>query len=112
MLSGTKAETLKLLSDLGFNVPEVYYFTVEEWNDKPKHILHSIKEKFSDKLVAVRSSTLAEDSSDSSMAGAFESLLNVKVSEKHLTAAIEKVILSFDDSIENQVLIQPMVRFL
>lgn len=109
MLDGTKAETLNLLSDLGFNVPKVYYFTVEKWNEKPEYIVQTILEKFSNKLVAVRSSTLAEDTSDSSMAGAFESILNVKVSEKYLTAAIEKVILSFDDSIENQVLIQPMV---
>ena len=59
--------------------------------------------------MAIRSSTKAEDTEDSSMAGAFESLLNVKSNNQSIMEAVAKVIESFDDDLSNQVLIQPMV---
>jgi hypothetical protein len=77
-LSGTKAETLLVLSEIGYNVPEVLYFTVEEWNANPDKLIQKTSSTFQGKLLAVRSSTKAEDTEDSSMAGAFESLLNIK----------------------------------
>lgn len=108
-LSGTKAETLAVLSSLGYSVPSVFFFTVEDWVSKETEILNSIISKFFGKKLAVRSSTKAEDTSDSSMAGAFHSLLNVTCTEEYVKKAINDVIDSFDEDLTNQVLIQPMV---
>jgi glutamine kinase len=108
-LSGTKAETLKELSKLGYNVPEVHFFTVEGWQKNKESILAQVLSIFGNQKLAVRSSTKAEDTSASSMAGAFETLLNVYPSKEKLASAIDKVIASFDEDVTNQVLIQPMV---
>lgn len=108
-LTGTKAETLLILSKLDYNVPSVYYFTVEDWNNDSDKIITTIINLFPKTLLAIRSSTKAEDTEDSSMAGAFESLLNVKSNNQSIMEAVAKVIESFDDDLSNQVLIQPMV---
>ena len=108
-LTGTKAETLLILSKLDYNVPSVYYFTVEDWNHGSDKIITTIINLFPKTLLAIRSSTKAEDTEDSSMAGAFESLLNVKSNNQSIMEAVAKVIKSFDDDLSNQVLIQPMV---
>jgi hypothetical protein len=108
-LTGTKAETLLILSKLDYNVPSVYYFTVEDWNHDSDKIITTIINLFPKTLLAIRSSTKAEDTEDSSMAGAFESLLNVKSNNQSIMEAVAKVIESFDDDLSNQVLIQPMV---
>ena len=108
---GTKAETLFSLSKLGYNVPDIYYFTVNEWKNSKEEILIKILNTFSKtKKVAVRSSSLNEDTDTISMAGAYQSLLNVKLDKNLLSKAIEKVISSFDLSKNNQVLIQEMVN--
>ena len=106
---GTKAETLANLSELGYNVPLVYYFSVKKWNKSSNDIIEKIIKLFPTKLLAIRSSTKVEDTEDSSMAGAFESILNVKPEKKSVIGAIKGVINSFDDDLTNQVLIQPMV---
>tara|TARA_Y100000385_G_scaffold214401_1_gene222925 strand:+ start:774 stop:3164 length:2391 start_codon:yes stop_codon:yes gene_type:complete len=109
-IKGTKAETLKELQNIGYNVPKVYFFTVNEWNISSEIILKKIIFLFNDHQLAIRSSTKAEDTEESSMAGAFESLLNVSCESKSIRLAVNEVIASFDDDNTNQVLIQPMVR--
>jgi hypothetical protein len=108
-LKGTKAETLDVLSKIGYNVPKVYFFTVEEWSENIGLIVNTILSSFNNELLAVRSSTKAEDSQDSSMAGAFHSVLNVKSNSDSIKKSIEEVINSFDGEMSNQVLVQPMV---
>jgi hypothetical protein len=110
-LNGTKAETLKLLSKKGFPVPSVYYFTSGAWNENKQVILDAIKENFvHSELLAIRSSALAEDSSEQSMAGAFDSVLNVPAKDdKGIENAVMRVLNSYDGAIDNQVLVQPMV---
>ena len=109
-LTGTKAETLEILSQLKYNVPQVFLFTVKDWKVNEQIIIDSLLKKFDGKLLAVRSSTLAEDSANCSMAGAFESKLNVYLEKDSIRKAINEVISSFDSNIFNQVLIQPMVE--
>lgn len=108
-LTGTKAETLSILSKLNYNVPPVYYFSVGDWNEGDEDIVSNIIQLFADRLLAIRSSTKSEDTADSSMAGAFESILNVRPEKQSVTEAVIQVICSFDDDLTNQVLIQPMV---
>ncbi len=109
-LSGTKAETLAALAEAGYSVPEVYYFSVEQWNADAQLIVNNIIAQYKNTMLAVRSSALAEDTEGSSMAGAFNSILNIDSShEPRIYDAIQEVIASFDSSQDNQVLIQPMV---
>lgn len=108
-LQGTKAETLANLQREGYNVPNVLFFKTEEWLHSKEIITQKILDRFKDNLIAVRSSTNAEDTADSSMAGAFESILNVENKKKSIENAVNKVIASYDDDLANQVLIQPMV---
>lgn len=109
---GTKAETLQNISENGFPVPDVHFFTVQEWNDLRDKVISNISRKYeSFTYLAVRSSSMAEDTEVDSMAGAFESVLNVNVKNREdLATAIDTVINSFDSNPENQVLIQPMVE--
>jgi len=67
--------------------------------------------RFRDKLLAVRSSSLHEDSWTTANAGKFLSLINVPASDtKALTVAIDRVIGSYNGRTEdNQVLVQEMV---
>lgn len=110
-LEGTKAETLLYLQSKGFPVPDLYFFDVEKWYKEGEVILRAISQKYGqDAMVAVRSSTKAEDTMEASMAGAFHSILNVNTgSEEVLSSSIQEVIDSFDKALDNQVLIQQMV---
>lgn len=108
---GTKAETLQALQDMGFSVPDLYYFNLTRWAAEHATIVEEIQDRFSnDVKVVIRSSSQVEDGSDSSMAGAFESILDISPQDgKALRDAIEMVINSFDDDPDNQILIQPML---
>ena len=109
-LTGTKAETLEFLLKKGYSVPKIYFFTVKEWNLNKEKIIKNIMTLFSNDLLAIRSSTKAEDTEDSSMAGAFESVLNIKPEKDSIFDAIKFVISSYDEDDNNQVLIQRMVK--
>ena len=109
LFKGTKGETLKILSDRGFNVPKVYFFSCKNWKKNHKRIIDTILNQYRDGKIVVRSSTKAEDSDESSMAGAFESILNVSLEKIEIERAINSVIGSFDGNPGNHVLIQPMV---
>ncbi|RDX36562.1 hypothetical protein DZA51_03965 [Vibrio campbellii] len=109
----TKAETLEFIKQRleKSKVAPLLYFTYREWENR-EYILRSIIESFtSDKLI-IRSSALSEDSYNESLAGKFESVLNVnRTSYQHLENAIESVFNSYTDSDpNNQVLIQPMIN--
>jgi glutamine kinase len=111
-MQGTKAETLEHLSEMGFPVPNLYYFTVKDWNNNKDLIISNIIKKFKGKnFLAVRSSSMSEDTGMESMAGAFESVLGVDVQDvDDLVQSINTVINSFDNNPNNQVLVQTMVE--
>ena len=44
---GTKAETLANLSELRYNVPLVYYFSVKKWNKSSFHKTKLFSKRFS-----------------------------------------------------------------
>lgn len=111
---GTKAETLaRLYGKLnnGKILPQVS-FTVSEWKSGDvKHFWQQCLEELKDATVfIVRSSALNEDTSESSQAGKYESVGNVR-NEQEFAAAVNQVIASFDDSNGgNQILVQPMLE--
>ena len=109
-LEGTKAETLFELEKLGYNVLPLKYFTVADWVQHQEEVIEDIMLKFGVSKLVIRSSANAEDTAESSMAGAFESVLNIDCSSKGITHGVTVVIDSYDDDITNQVLVQSMVE--
>ena len=108
----TKADTLKQLTELvkQSKIEKIYAFTVEEWQRSRIGILKHISSNFNKKII-VRSSAVGEDSTISSKAGSYESILNVNTSsKKEITNAINSVISSYEiknnNDNDNQILIQ------
>ena len=108
---GTKAETLKMLYgklEHAKILPQ-YTFTVEDWKVYREKVIHDFLTLDWKEEVIVRSSSLAEDTSENSQAGKYESVANVS-GEAEFQAAAEAVINSYDDnSGKNQILVQPML---
>lgn len=86
-------------------------FTVTKWEENFKSIVDEILQKFSGSRLAIRSSSTLEDSWDSSQAGAFDSLLDVEVTEDKVYEAVTTVIASYPNADPfNEVLVQPFLQ--
>ena len=110
---GTKAQTLQRLKNviLLSRIEEQLSFSLNEWKKNKKNILFEIDTKFKKQEVAIRSSALTEDGFIESKAGTFKSFLNISNEAKELTKSIQKVFDSYESTnINNQVLIQPMLK--
>ncbi len=114
---GTKAEVLGSLSPKLTNssVPLFTHFTVGEWRSSPQGVLDRITSSFAGSPIAVRSSCKAEDTGSASMAGKFQSVLEVNTLDASaLQNAIATVISSYEKSgtespDQDQVICQKMV---
>jgi len=111
---GTKAETLENLAGLVRRsvIGEVLRFTAGQWRSDRDAVVRSVRERFPGGLLAVRSSSIAEDGWAASAAGCYRSLLNVDAaSPAAVVDAVESVLASYgDDDPRHQVLVQPMLR--
>ncbi|MEK6862819.1 MAG: PEP/pyruvate-binding domain-containing protein, partial [Nanoarchaeota archaeon] len=110
----TKADTLRSLNPLlkHSSIEKPLIFTLKDWKGKKNEILQSIKKEFSPKLIIIRSSTFNEDTFESSMAGYFDTELNISSDDiKKVENSINNVINSYKDKSSlnelNQILIQP-----
>lgn len=85
---GTKAETLHTLYGnlTHAAVLPQYSFTVCEWREHRDKVLCGYEELAWKEAVIVRSSALNEDTKESSCAGKFESVLNVRGREPFIKA--------------------------
>jgi phosphohistidine swiveling domain-containing protein len=111
---GTKSETLASLRQQvkRSKVLPLIFFTENEWHQRPTELIKQIQQMATQDEVIVRSSAQQEDNADSSMAGAFTSILNVPTKNiERLEQAINKVIRSFQNHqhMANQILVQPML---
>ena len=110
---GTKAEVLEKLASSchSISIPPLCYFSVMDWRDSETARVSEIMTLFAGHAVAIRSSAINEDSAANSMAGAYESILNVPTDSPYQIAeAITAVASNFDDNPNNQVLVQRMVE--
>ncbi len=111
---GTKAQTLSRLRGMVSHaqIGDQVSFTVDAWKRNPEHWITAIRSKLSSKKVVVRSSALSEDGFSNSNAGVYNSLLDIKTDcTELLSKAIERVIASYPDgNLENEVLVQPMLK--
>jgi len=113
----TKAKTLDSLRQIltKSKIERPIIFTVEEWNKDKESVLRKVQQAFKNDKLVVRSSAIGEDSFTESMAGKFESILNVNASEREeVSHSIQKVIDSYKKNGEvknnDQVLIQRHVE--
>jgi phosphohistidine swiveling domain-containing protein len=110
----SKADTLSTLEGkLGsaMVLPQ-YFFTVGQWQEDAATLLEVFyaQHSWAELGLVVRSSSLAEDGEGQSLAGYFDSVLNVCGPEA-LNVAIEVVIGSFGQAtLNDQVFIQPMLN--
>jgi glycerol-3-phosphate cytidylyltransferase-like family protein len=109
----TKANTLKKLKShlTKASIEPSLVFTVADWKKDDNAVLEQIRAFFGDTLLVVRSSSLNEDAMECSNAGKYESVLDIRSSERQeVKAAVTTVIASYErhnDFLgENQVLIQ------
>lgn len=109
----TKAETLSFLSRslVSAQILPLFYFTVDEWKNNQNEILSKLNTlAWSKKKLVVRSSATTEDSNESSLAGCFNSVIDVQGKE-NIICAIETVIHSYQsDDHQHQILIQPFLE--
>ena len=130
---GTKAETLqKLYQRLEHaKVLPQMSFTVQDWNGDKERVLKDYEQLEWNESVVVRSSSLMEDTEIQSLAGKYESVINV-CGKKEFVCAVERVIASYaadsgkrymgnskadvggmaavEADGQDQVLVQPMLR--
>jgi len=90
-----KAENLKNLEKLNlknFVIPKFYFFDLQKWNNEKEKIIEKIVKNL-DSKICIRSSFYKEDNSKSSMAGKFDSYININNEKKNLSFFIKKLIL-------------------
>jgi len=116
-MSKTKAQTLVSVKDrlTHFQIPNFIYFNKFEWSQNKVKILDKIQEEFIEFHLAVRSSAIGEDSVINSLAGEFDSILDVSSNNRNeIINAIEKVFHSYQKNgkrdTEDEVIVQKMVN--
>lgn len=110
---GTKAETLMRLVPRvrSAAIPDLCFFTVEQWHAGREALLDRIQAHFGDALLAIRSSALTEDGARTSNAGAFLSRLRVSGANRaELAVAVDSVAASMTGHPRDQVLVQAMAE--
>ena len=77
-MNATKAETLSRVKEklTIFRVPQFFYFKVGDLKKNKTNVLSQVKSMFSS-FLAVRSSSIYEDGVMASLAGKFDSVLNI-----------------------------------
>lgn len=116
---GTKAETLARIRPFmqRARICEQIHFDLRSWMESESLWLDQIQSEFAGRDLIIRSSSVEEDSWESSQAGAFLSVAGVHADDRtQLKTAIEQVIQAFREAgtgrfnPNNQVLVQPFVQ--
>jgi len=98
-----------------FAIPKSLLLSLRHWFLDPSGLLEGIQDRFGNKLVAVRSSTEGEDGETTSLAGQYDSVLDVPCGEREaLCAAITQVVTSYAKNGQSrghdEILVQEMVQ--
>lgn len=111
---GTKSATLQKLSEIetGAHFCPQIVLCVREWRESRAKLISSVVDRFGGQILIVRSSSRSEDTEKGSMAGAFDSVADVKCSADDIALAVDQVIESYGQYLagDDEVLIQPMVK--
>lgn len=108
----SKGKTLLFLKKKKFNVPELFVVNSNFFLKNKNFIFEKIKKKFRNEKIALRSSSVNEDTSKSSNAGKFQSFLNVSpINKKEIDSKILRIIKSYKyNNNNNEVIIQKMLK--
>ena len=105
----SKGKTLINLKKKGFNVPKLILIKQKYFLSNSDKVLTKISKLFQNKI-AIRSSALNEDSSKNSLAGKYLTFLNVNSKDKILVKSkIKKIIKSYKNNKNNEIIVQNMV---
>ncbi|MEK6855105.1 MAG: PEP/pyruvate-binding domain-containing protein [Nanoarchaeota archaeon] len=114
---GTKAETLELIKKRIKHgiIPEQLFFSVKEWDENQEGIINKIQSLSAPGFLVVRSSSINEDAANSSNAGRYTTILDVKKEDPlHVKNAVEEVKKSYfkdhELNFKDQILIQPQLE--
>jgi phosphoenolpyruvate synthase/pyruvate phosphate dikinase len=110
-MNRSKGKTLLYLKKKRFNVPNLILVNSNFFLKNNKLILTKISKKFKNKKVAVRSSSINEDTLKTTNAGKYKSILNIPSNDStQLNASIEEVIKSYkNNNFKDEVIIQEML---
>ena len=99
----TKAQTLKNLKKIGFNIPKLNIYKVKDFQKDKNKIIKNIQHNFKDKI-AIRSSSTKEDVMGKTNAGKYKSFLNIDPTktEKVITS-IKEIIRDYDKDGKNEL---------
>jgi len=89
-----KAKNLESLSKFkikNLEIPKFIYFNVSEWKKDKTILIKKINNKLQHRI-CIRSSYYNEDSSKSSLAGKFDSFINIKNDKKNIIFAVDNLI--------------------
>ena len=110
---GSKAETLLRIQPklTKSKVCDQITCNWNEWKNNSERVIKDVQTKFGGQPLIIRSSSVEEDSWETTQAGVFESKLNIDSdSIENIRKAIQEVFSSYKDIISNnQVLIQPFI---
>ena len=98
-----KAQNLNYLESINlknFIVPKFVFFNYKEWKKNNNKLINKAKKKLN-KRICIRSSYFEEDSSKHSLAGKFDSFIDVKNNKKNINLYIENLIRQYKKSIKN-----------
>lgn len=88
-----KAQNLEYLKNLNIkeiNIPNFTFFSVLEWKRNKKLIIKNIKDKLKNKI-CIRSSFYKEDNSKHSLAGKFDSFINIENNTTNIKKAVNNL---------------------
>ena len=109
----TKSDVLKFLKkNICYSkIENLIDFTVYDWKNNDSKIIKLVQNEFTYGKIIIRSSAIGEDSSSSSQAGKYTSILNINPKSKlQIKNSINKVIQSYIDNgnsnLKNKILIQ------
>jgi len=116
-LISSKANTLKSFQALlkRAAIEKLFVFTAEEFRKHPRGVIREVQQQFGKEKIVIRSSSMNEDSYESSNAGCFESVLDVPAGDGgEIQRATRKIIASYRSKGSrnpgNQILVQTQTR--
>ncbi len=89
-----KAQNLEFLDTHNINnveIPKFIFFNVHDWNINKKKLIEKINKKLI-KKICIRSSYYKEDNKKSSLAGKFDSFIDIENNKKNIVNSIENLI--------------------
>tara|TARA_Y100001970_G_C14250081_1_gene871176 strand:+ start:58 stop:2367 length:2310 start_codon:yes stop_codon:yes gene_type:complete len=106
----TKAQTLKNLKKIGFNIPKLNIYRVKDFQKNKNKVIKNIQLNFKEKI-AIRSSSTKEDVMGKTNAGKYKSFLNVDPTKtEKVKRSIEEIIKDYNKDNKNEFFIQSMVK--